>query len=108
MATAPQACTTCHDNLAAAAAGEPRGRLAQGARQHRAGATRRRARTVIAKPFCINCHERRDTIQTLVHERNFRFFHSVEARANPMQCGSCHREDFCINCHQQGKVGNLP
>jgi hypothetical protein len=57
---------------------------------------------------CINCHQRRDTIQTVVHERNFRFFHSVEARANPMACGSCHRQDFCTNCHEKGKVGNIP
>ena len=103
LASAPAACTTCHENL------EP-----LRPDDHEVAWLKVHASMAQAKPaecehchrqsFCVDCHARRDTIQTRVHERNFRFFHSVQARANPMQCGSCHREDFCINCHKQGNV----
>lgn len=49
--------------------------------------------------FCINCHNRRDTIQQVVHRRNFKFYHSVEARANPRKCDECHRPQYCADCH---------
>lgn len=49
--------------------------------------------------FCINCHERRDTVQPKMHRRNFRFFHSIEARANPHRCDACHTVDTCQQCH---------
>lgn len=102
MAAAPQACTACHDNL-----------LPLLPDNHKAGWSKAHATVARTDPGscenchrqneCIDCHARRDTIETRVHERNFRFFHSVQARANPMQCSSCHRVDYCINCHQQGE-----
>ena len=49
--------------------------------------------------FCIDCHKRRDTVQTRVHSRNFKFFHSIEARANPRKCDACHTVDYCQQCH---------
>ncbi|MBI1909473.1 MAG: hypothetical protein HYS22_04830 [Deltaproteobacteria bacterium] len=49
--------------------------------------------------FCINCHKRRDTIQQRMHRRNFKFFHSIEARANPHRCDACHLVNFCQDCH---------
>ncbi|MBI4212215.1 MAG: hypothetical protein HY540_06210 [Deltaproteobacteria bacterium] len=49
--------------------------------------------------FCMDCHKRRDTVQERMHTRNFRFYHSVEARANPRKCDSCHRVSFCQDCH---------
>ena len=49
--------------------------------------------------FCMNCHAKRDTIQQTVHRRNFKFFHSIEARANPRKCDACHTVDFCQTCH---------
>jgi hypothetical protein len=54
----------------------------------------------------MDCHTRRDSIQTKMHDRNFRSFHGIQARANPMQCSSCHREDFCISCHERGGAGS--
>src|SRR3989338_6565410 len=27
--------------------------------------------------FCIKCHARRDTVQEVMHRRNFRYFHSI-------------------------------
>ncbi len=107
MAGAPDACTTCHENLRPLM---PENHQVAWLKVH-ANAVRadpNQCHTCHSQAFCIDCHERRDSIQTRVHERNFRFFHSVEARANPMQCGSCHRQDFCIRCHQQGKVDVNP
>ena len=49
--------------------------------------------------FCINCHQRRDPIQTIMHDRNFRYIHSIEARANPRRCNECHALQYCLNCH---------
>lgn len=49
--------------------------------------------------FCINCHQRRDTVQERVHRRNFKFFHSIQARANPRKCDACHTVDYCQKCH---------
>jgi hypothetical protein len=103
MPAAPDACTTCHENLLPL---RPASHDLAWSKVHAAMAQAdpTQCETCHHQSQCIECHQRRDTIQTVVHERNFRFFHSIEARANPMQCGSCHREDFCIRCHQQGKV----
>lgn len=49
--------------------------------------------------FCIDCHQRRDSITQRVHRRNFKFYHSIEARTNPRKCDSCHRVSFCTDCH---------
>ncbi|OGQ48165.1 MAG: hypothetical protein A3H42_06800 [Deltaproteobacteria bacterium RIFCSPLOWO2_02_FULL_46_8] len=49
--------------------------------------------------FCIDCHKRRDTIQQRMHGRNFQFYHSIEARANPRKCDACHRVEYCQQCH---------
>jgi hypothetical protein len=101
LSTAPQACTTCHENLLPL---QPENHQIAWLKVHASAAQANPAQceNCHRSAFCINCHERRDTIQTVVHPRNFRNFHSVEARANPRQCGMCHLEDFCINCHQQG------
>lgn len=50
--------------------------------------------------FCIDCHQRRDTITQRVHRRNFLFYHSVDARANPRKCDECHKLNFCTDCHR--------
>jgi hypothetical protein len=98
LATAPAACTTCHDNIAPLLPPD-----------HQIAWLRVHASVASADPvacqnchrdaFCINCHQARDSILTFVHERNYLSYHSIDARANPMQCGSCHRVDFCTNCH---------
>ncbi|MDP2600907.1 MAG: hypothetical protein Q8P84_09295 [Deltaproteobacteria bacterium] len=49
--------------------------------------------------FCINCHQRRDSIQQIMHRRNFLMYHSVEARANPRKCDECHTVAYCQRCH---------
>jgi hypothetical protein len=49
--------------------------------------------------FCIDCHQRRDTVTERVHKRNFKFYHSIEARTNPRKCDTCHKITFCTDCH---------
>lgn len=49
--------------------------------------------------FCIDCHQRRDTVQERMHRRNFKFYHSIEARANPRKCSTCHTTTYCQQCH---------
>jgi nitrate/TMAO reductase-like tetraheme cytochrome c subunit len=107
LASAPQACMTCHQNLLPLM---PDNHQVAWLKVHASVANTNPAQcdSCHRQSYCVDCHNRRDTIQTVVHERNFRFTHGVEARANPMRCGSCHRTDFCINCHQQGKVGIEP
>ncbi len=104
MAEAPDACSTCHQNMAPLV---PEDHLVAWSKVH-ASAARIDATscdTCHRQSFCIDCHQRRDDVQQRVHDRNFRFTHSIVARANPMQCGSCHRPDYCSNCHQQGQSG---
>ena len=103
MEQAPPECTTCHDNLLPLL---PENHQVAWLKVHATAATTNpgNCESCHRQAYCIDCHSRRDTVQTVYHERNFRFFHSVQARANPMQCGSCHRQDFCINCHTEGKV----
>jgi len=103
VASAPDRCTTCHDNLNPimpdnhnGAWQRVHGSIARGEGQSCASCH--------DQTFCVDCHQRRDEIQTRVHERNFRFFHSVEARANPRKCGVCHRVDFCSNCHERSRA----
>jgi hypothetical protein len=103
IAAAPGACRTCHDNVLPL---RPPDHDLAWSKVHAALARAEPAKCegCHSQKECIDCHARRDTVQTIVHERNFLFFHAIQARANPMQCGSCHREDFCIRCHEQGKV----
>jgi len=53
--------------------------------------------------FCEDCHKKRELTTRRVHDRNFRFVHPIEARANPSKCGSCHQlKSFCDKCHAEG------
>ena len=56
-----------------------------------------------SQTFCNDCHKRRDIPTLRVHDRNFRFIHGIEARANPTSCGKCHQaKSFCESCHIKG------
>lgn len=56
-----------------------------------------------SQTFCNDCHKRRDTPTLRVHDRNYRFIHGIEARANPTLCGKCHEaKSFCDTCHIKG------
>ncbi len=46
------------------------------------------------------------TILQNVHELNYRFTHSIDARSKQSDCSSCHTtETFCSTCHEAG--GNI-
>jgi len=49
--------------------------------------------------YCSDCHLKRDTIRQRVHDRNYLYAHSIEARANPRKCVSCHTASYCLTCH---------
>jgi hypothetical protein len=98
LSAAPQACTTCHENiLPLRPADHDLAWMKVHANMARVNSAR--CETCHRQAECMDCHARRDSIQTRMHDRNFRFFHGIQARANPMQCSSCHREDFCTQCH---------
>jgi hypothetical protein len=100
IASAPSACTTCHQNLTPLM---PENHQIAWERVHAsvASADPVACQNCHRDSFCINCHQSRDSILTVMHERDYLSYHSVDARSNPMQCGNCHREDFCANCHAQ-------
>ncbi len=57
--------------------------------------------------FCIDCHQRRDSVSERVHKRNFKYFHSIPARANPRKCDACHTVNFCQQCHSGRENSSL-
>jgi len=59
-----------------------------------------------AETFCSDCHAG-DNLTGSVHDLNYRFNHSLDAKGKEVQCQSCHdKEAFCVPCHQQ--EGNIP
>lgn len=52
---------------------------------------------------CSQCHSQRDISKPQVHRPNFRISHSIEARANPQKCVTCHTTiNTCVQCHTKG------
>lgn len=83
-------------------------------------------RAASERDLCATCHDDRScakchgvTVPTLpwklavgdaprttgVHLSGFRSRHSLEARAQPGLCSSCHVENFCVQCHASSGVG---
>lgn len=92
----PKDCKTCHAKLP-----KPANHDAYWSRVHQSVAKQndKYCRGCHEAFFCIDCHKRRDTIQTRMHDRNFISTHSIEARANPRRCDSCHSVTYCKQCH---------
>ncbi|MBI4238422.1 MAG: hypothetical protein HY696_08400 [Deltaproteobacteria bacterium] len=94
----PNTCTLCHGEGGA----QPRNHRVAWLAQHQVFAKANGAECAQCHAnvmFCVNCHQRRDTVQETAHRRNFRFFHSIEARANPRRCEACHTVTMCQACH---------
>lgn len=57
-----------------------------------------------AQVDCQDCHSG-DNVRPRVHRLNFAFDHSVEARANEVECSTCHMDaGFCAACHTANNV----
>jgi len=105
---APDVCSTCHMNIHAIKplthVKDWRNFHAVDARQDKERIDESKDRQSCTKChrewFCTDCHMRRDTIQTRMHPRPFRFIHSVEAQVDPARCSSCHITQFCLDCHR--------
>jgi len=82
-------------------------------------------RAASERDLCATCHDDRScskchgvTVPTLpwklgvgdaprttgVHLSGFRARHSLEARAQPGLCNTCHQEEFCVDCHTRLRV----
>ena len=95
---ATSTCTLCHVKGST----PPRNHRLAWLTRHKTDAKQRPTECAGCHPsimFCVNCHHRRDTVQQEMHSRNFRFTHSIEARANPRRCDACHTVTYCQDCH---------
>lgn len=50
---------------------------------------------------CTTCHTNLAPLVPENHQVAWLDVHAAEARGNPVQCESCHRQSFCIACHEQ-------
>jgi hypothetical protein len=107
-------CETCHKNLAEEGT-LPASHLAHDGdwmREHgaRAASSGDLCETCHKQSFCADCHgvtaptipARRqimDPMAPSVHRAGFASRHSLEARAQPGACQTCHQPDRCVSCH---------
>jgi c(7)-type cytochrome triheme protein len=126
-------CENCHTNFASLLPNDHR--FGNYKREHkelvRVGAMEVNCTTCHEETFCQQCHDgasltkfgkdgflsdpalkmtHRDSPKLLnlqmVHEMNYRFTHSIDAKSKASDCYSCHeKETFCSTCHQAG--GNI-
>jgi hypothetical protein len=103
---APKECFTCHNTTDKLEVIKP---LSHQNANWKNGAHAGMARTDSATCLnchnnnqCIKCHVGRNEVMNQNHSKNFRYFHSIEARMNPNKCESCHTETYCIRCHVGG------
>lgn len=54
-----------------------------------------------APSACTTCHVNLAPLRPESHEIAWMKVHGADARANPVECESCHRQSFCIDCHQR-------
>ncbi len=130
---ASNVCENCHTNFATLI---PSDHLSSNFRNDhkrlvRVGAMETNCSTCHDEAFCQQCHDgsnlvkfgkiglmsdfspkttRRDSPRefrlNFVHDLNYRFTHSIDAKSKQSDCYSCHnRETFCSECHQAG--GNI-
>lgn len=126
-------CENCHTDFATLIPSDHRSQdfLKDHKRLARVGAMETNCSTCHDEQFCQQCHDgtslikfgknglmsdyspkftRRDSPKELrlqlVHDLNYRFTHSIDAKSKKSDCYSCHnKETFCSECHQAG--GNI-
>lgn len=126
-------CENCHTDFATLIPPDHKSQdfLKDHKRLVRVGAMETNCSTCHDESFCQQCHDgsslikfgknglmgdfstkfkRRDSPDELrlqfVHDLNYRFTHSIDAKSKQSDCYSCHnRETFCSECHQAG--GNI-
>lgn len=107
-------CSACHKNLADEGA-LPQSHLSHEGdwiREHgvRAASSGELCQTCHKESFCADCHgvtapaipaKRRfaDPMSSSLHRAGFAARHSLEARAEPGACMTCHQPDKCASCH---------
>jgi len=115
-------CNACHKNLAEDGT-LPQSHLAHDGdwiREHgtRAASSGDLCETCHKQSFCADCHgqtvpaltsTRRfaDPFAASAHRAGFAARHSLEARADPGACSTCHQPDRCVACHtSRGVAGD--
>lgn len=107
-------CNTCHKDLAEEGT-LPQSHLAHDGdwlREHgtRAASSGDLCETCHKASFCASCHGQTvpalpatrqfsDPTRASVHRAGFAARHSLEARAEPGACTTCHQPDRCLTCH---------
>jgi hypothetical protein len=56
-------------------------------------------RMAAAPAACTTCHTNLAPLKPPDHQIAWMKVHGTEARGDPVQCESCHRQSYCINCH---------
>jgi len=39
-----------------------------------------------------------------MHKRNYKYFHSIDARLDPKKCDRCHTVSYCTSCHTNPRI----
>jgi hypothetical protein len=117
-----RACDNCHEDLAEEGTPPASHLVHEGDFVHGHGkvaaASADLCGTCHAERFCATCHgvsappvsvksALGDPLRPLVHRAGFRSRHSIEAKADPGACMTCHQPERCQSCHIAEGVGAI-
>lgn len=117
---AQRACDRCHKDLHAGDTAPSTHLVHEGdwLREHgvRAAAARDLCNTCHAERQCAGCHGKTtpalpermafdEPLRAGVHRAGFKSRHSLEAKAQPALCTTCHTTDSCESCHSKNNLG---
>ena len=92
----PSRCETCHETVE-----PPTGHGAGWIELHGADARlgAQTCRDCHRSEYCVECHQRKESVTFQVHDRAWLSVHGIAARTEPASCGSCHLQADCVACH---------